>query len=127
MKTYWLNKGIASFLYGGGFIRFQQKKYAKSIKLLQKALKLDPDANKAKKKLPYVFIGKSYLSLEKYDEALQILTKAYELFCKESLNLAYDNDSDVHYQLLTTYEEALRNAGQTKKAKKIAREASKYK
>ena len=65
--------------FDGGFARFNQGNYQAAVPYFKKATEADPRFAKA-----YLYLGRSYLAMGKYIEAIQPLRAAYELAPEET-------------------------------------------
>jgi tetratricopeptide (TPR) repeat protein len=115
-----IGKWITSYLYGRAVMRFYQQRYKDTVRLLEKVRKLDPDNEQ--KELFCSYLGRSYLALERYDDALEMMSLAYELFRKKGKNMEEEFESQEFKQFLNAYIELLKKVGQTERAQDIARE-----
>jgi tetratricopeptide (TPR) repeat protein len=79
----------ASMLYGAAGGIFIKGEYDKAISLLSKAKKYDPSL--VDSELYLSILGRSYMYLKKYDEALPILVDAVKLMMKEENNKCHDS------------------------------------
>ena len=69
-----LRKWIAAYLFGRAIMGFYQQRYKNTIRLLEKVRKLDPDNEK--NELFCSYLGRSYLALERYDDALEMMSRS---------------------------------------------------
>jgi tetratricopeptide (TPR) repeat protein len=94
-------KCIGAYLYGRAVMRFYQKRYEDTARLLEKACKLDP--NDERKELTYSYLGRSYLALKRYDDALEIMSQAYELFRKRSQSIKDESERSEFIQFIRAF------------------------
>jgi len=80
-------KGIES--YEAGVKLFQEKKYNESLPEFQKAVKENPDFGEA-----YMFMGRTYNSLQQYDLSIDAYQKALGIFKQGKFNASVDNLND---------------------------------
>ena len=75
--------------FDSGYSSFSQGKYEKAASHFRKATEIEPTYGKA-----YLYLGRSYLAMGKFMEAIQPLRTAYELVPdeaeKETFNLILD-------------------------------------
>ena len=117
-------KWRASFLYGRALRRFYQKNYLDAARLLQKVCELDP--HHERNELYHSYLGRSYLSLGRYDDALQVLCRAYEPFRKRSQQLDTDFGRQEYVDTLNALSDVLHKVGQSSRAREVAHEAEEY-
>jgi tetratricopeptide (TPR) repeat protein len=113
---------IAPLYYGRALGHFARGRYNDVVRLLKKALELDPSFDE--NALYHSILGRSYLSLGRCDDALECLARAYEMFRIGPLRSGFDRR-----ELLETARalaSALREAGEIDHAREIVREAEEY-
>lgn len=115
-----IEKWIAAYLYGRAIMGFYKQRYKDTVRLLEKVRKLDSDNEQ--KELFCSYLGRSYLALERYDDALEMMSLAYELFLKKSENMEEEFERQEFKQFLNAYIELLEKVGQTERAQDIAHE-----
>jgi len=114
----------AAFLYGRAIMRFRQKRYEDAVRLFEIVCKLEPDDER--KELTYSYLGRSYLALRQYDEALRMMSRAYELFRGRSRIITDENDQREFTKFVGEYVKVLIKVGQNKRAKEIQQEVEKW-
>ena len=77
-------KGMES--YDAGVQLFQEKKYSECIPKFQEAVAENPDFGEA-----YMFMGRAYNSLQKYELSIDNYQKALGIFKQEKFNAKVDN------------------------------------
>ncbi len=112
-------KWIAAYLIGRAIMGFYQQRYKDTVRLLEKVRKLDPENEK--NELFCSYLGRSYLALEQYDDALEMMSRAYELFLKKDKDME-DIDRQEFKQYLNAYIDLLEKVDQSERAQDIARE-----
>jgi tetratricopeptide (TPR) repeat protein len=115
----------AAFLYGRALMRFRQKRYEDAVRLFGIVCKLEPEDER--KELTYSYIGRSYLALGQYDEALRMMSIAYELFRGRYRITKDKNDQREFTKYVEEYVKILNKVGQNEKAKEIQREVEEWK
>lgn len=75
--------------YDSGVNLFQEKKYSECVLDFQKAINENPDFGEA-----YMYIGRAYNSLQKYDLSIDAYQKALGIFKQEKFNAKVDNLPD---------------------------------
>lgn len=70
LKAYILDNNNAEVLWGLGTIYYHKSEFTKSLEFLHKAIE-----GKIENPLPYSYLGKSYLKLQKIDEAIEWFEK----------------------------------------------------
>ncbi|MBS1518582.1 MAG: hypothetical protein JSS91_10895 [Bacteroidetes bacterium] len=80
-------KGIVS--YESGLKLFQEKKYNESVMEFQQAVKDNPEFGEA-----YMYLGRAYNSLQKYDLSIENYQKALGLFKQDKFNVKVDKLND---------------------------------
>jgi tetratricopeptide (TPR) repeat protein len=115
-----VGKWTGAYLYGRAVMRFYQKRYEDTARLLEKARKLDP--NDERKEFSYSYLGRSYMALERYDDALEIMSLAYELFRKRSQSIEDESERSEFIQFIKAFVDLLCKVGQPERAQKVERE-----
>lgn len=115
----------AAFLYGRALMRFRQKRYEDAVRLFGIVCKLEPDDER--KELTYFYLGHSYLALGQHDEALRMMSRAYELFRGHYLIITDENDQREFTKFVDEYVKILNKFGQNERAKEIQREVEEWK
>ena len=88
--------------------------------LLKKSLEIGPDADV--KRTAYSVLGRAYVALEEYDEALQVMPKAYDLFNPEKHE--GENFPEQEYKTsIKAYSLTLHKTGDSENGDEIAWEA----
>lgn len=80
-------KGIES--YDNGVMLFQEKNYNGCVAEFQKAIDENPDFSEA-----YMYLGRAYNSLQKYDLSIENYQKALGLFKQGKFNVKVDRLND---------------------------------
>lgn len=80
-------KGIDS--YNAGVKLFQEKKYSECIPEFEKAISENPDFGEA-----YMYIGRAYNSLQKYDLSIDAYQKSIGIFKQDKFNSKVENLPD---------------------------------
>lgn len=106
-------------------MRFRQKRYEDAVRLFGIVCKLEPEDER--KELTYSYIGRSYLALGQYDEALRMMSIAYELFRGRYRITKDKNDQREFTKYVEEYVKILNKVGQNEKAKEIQREVEEWK
>jgi tetratricopeptide (TPR) repeat protein len=109
---------------GKAIARFNQGAYADSAKLFEKGLRLDPDMER--KEVVYSYLGQCYLALGRNEEAVGILSRAYEPYNRRSGTLTDDFQQREFLQLLNALSQALKRVGQVDRSQEITRQAEEY-
>lgn len=82
-------RSSALYEFDSGYASFNQGKYEQAASHFRKATEMEPSFGKA-----YLYLGRSYLAMGKFIEAIQPLRTAYELSPdeakKETFNLILD-------------------------------------
>ena len=114
----------ASYLYGRGVARFYQKRYEVAMRLLEKAFELDP--NNKHNELSCSYLGRSYLMVENFDKALELLSRSYELYSSRRQALQSELDRIEFLDTLKAFSHVLRRNHQIEKAQDIERETMEF-
>jgi tetratricopeptide (TPR) repeat protein len=80
-------KGMVS--YDAGVKLFQEKKYSECIPDFEKAIQENPDFGEA-----YMYIGRAYNSLQKYDLSIDAYQKSLGIFKQDKFNAKVENLPD---------------------------------
>lgn len=75
--------------YDAGVKLFQEKKYQECVPDFEKAIKENPDFGEA-----YMYLGRAYNSLQKYDLSIDAYQKALGIFKQGKFNASVDNLKD---------------------------------
>lgn len=110
---------FAAFLYGRGLMRFHQKRFEQAARIFEKVCRLDPDQDR--KDLTYSYLGRSLIRIGRRNEALKIMSEAYELFVLRIQSLKNEFERKEFMDFIKDYIEALSGAGQTERVKEIER------
>jgi tetratricopeptide (TPR) repeat protein len=108
---------MAAFLFGRGVMKFNNKKYEEAAKILYKVCKLDPKQERME--LTYLYLGRSLLEIGEHDEAVEYLSKSYDIF---KFRISDSKDEYERYEFkncVQYYLKALNETGQTDAARKI--------
>jgi len=105
-------------------MRFHQKKYIDAVRLFKKVCQLDPRSER--KELELSYLGRSYLALGRYNDALEYLSKAYESFRERSRHLQRDFERREYLEYLQAFSDILEKVGQSDRARAVSREAEEY-
>lgn len=114
----------ASGLYGLAVGRFGKRKYADAARLLEKAYKLDPGYDESE--IYHSYLGRSYLALGQYNEALDQLSRACQMFRGRARSLQKGFEQQQFLATLNALSDVLQKVGQLDRAREIAREAEEY-
>ncbi len=95
-----LNKIKVAFLYGKALKRFNQKNYKGALSLFEKIQKMESEDNR--KELTYYYLGICYLELGRNDDALKMLSSAYDIF-RDLIERSKD-ENDIEYFITLTNE-----------------------
>lgn len=112
---YFFRKWRASFLYGRAVMRFYQKRYEDTSRLMEKVCELDP--NMERKEYCYSYLGRSYSALGQYDNALKLMLQAYELFKNQIIEDDYKQREFVDF--MEAFSDTLHKSGQIDRAQEI--------
>lgn len=104
-------------LSGIALSRFYRKRYDEALPLFEKIIKIDPN----NKKIEYIYacLGRSYLSTEKYADALASLENAYSLYSKRIYPIEDNFERKEYMELLKAYRTVLQYFGNDGLAKEI--------
>ena len=120
-----LSRWRSAFLSGKAFMKFNQKKYKDVVYLLEKACKLDPNADRIE--ISYRYLGHSYIQLGQIDNAYKIMSKAYDLFLKNRSKIIEDKSYQQSFvQLASDFIYVLNKIGQNARANEIARDLKEW-
>jgi tetratricopeptide (TPR) repeat protein len=111
-------KLITPWYSGLAFSKFHRQRYEEAARLFEKVCKLDPTGDRME--LVYSCLGRCYLALEKDDEALEILSNAFQLYQKRTQGPENDFERREYKELLRAYNFALEKTGLVDRAKEIA-------
>lgn len=75
--------------YNAGVKLFQEKKYNECVPEFEKAISENPDFGEA-----YMFLGRTYNSLQKYDQSIDAYQKALGIFKQGKFNAGVKNLGD---------------------------------
>ena len=114
----------ASGLYGLAIGRFHRRRYEDVVRLLEKACQLDPSYDESE--LYHSYLGRSYLALGRYKDALRLLSRSYELFSKRRASLQGDFEHREFVNTLAAFGDVLQKVDQLDRAREVAREAQEY-
>jgi tetratricopeptide (TPR) repeat protein len=110
---------MAAFLYGRGLMRFNQKRFEQAAHIFEKICRLDP--YQERKGLTYSYLGRSLIRIGRRNEALQIMSEAYELFSLRIQDFKNEFERKEFADFIRDYIEALNEAGQIERVKEIER------
>jgi tetratricopeptide (TPR) repeat protein len=115
-------KWLAPWYSGLAFSKFANGKYQDAIRLFEKVIKLDPEADRID--LIYSCLGRCHLALGQLNEALETLNIAYELFLKQKQGFLKNNFEKRDYkEFLDAYSYVLRKFGHAEHALEIEKKA----
>jgi len=112
-------KLLVPFYSGFAFNRFIKKKYSRAIPLFMRIIYLDS----GHPNLRYIYscLGRCFLEVGEYNEALKTLSKSYDLY-NENLSLLDNFGLKEYSQLLKSYIKILTYFNMMEKAEKIRKE-----
>ncbi len=105
-------------------MRFYQKRYDEAARHLEKVYKLDPTFEESN--LFHSCLGRTYLALGRHMDALNHLSRAYELFHKRIDFLKEDTEQQEFLDTLNAFTHVLRITDHAEHAQAIAHEAAEY-
>jgi len=100
-----------------GYNKFIAGKYKKAVSYFEKAVELGTDTDI--KRLSNAYLGRSYVILGRFEEALSVMPKADELYNLES-NERDDYNQKEYKAFLDAYSLALRKLGFIERAESIS-------
>ena len=112
---------IATVYSAFAYRKFAQKKYFDAIRLFEKASKFESDNNV--KKITYSYLGRCYVAVKKDEKALEVMTRAYELFHEKGEKKIDGFQKKEYKEFLEAYSYALNKLGRLERAKEIDEEA----
>jgi tetratricopeptide (TPR) repeat protein len=115
-----LNSWRASFLSGKAFMKFNKKEYIEAISLIEKICKLDPKMDRIE--ICYSYLGRSYVKIGKFDDALKVMNNAYDLFL---IKINKIDEKQYHQEFkvfLDAFIYLLNEMGQIDRANEVARQ-----
>ena len=117
---YFLEGFLATIFSFIGYRRFLNKRYQDAIRFYEKALKYKSDDDI--KRTIFLSLGRCYVAIEEYDQAVNIMSSAYELISQN-----YDNVTDAilkreYRSFFKAYSYALGKIGKNDISKKITEE-----
>jgi tetratricopeptide (TPR) repeat protein len=119
-----LSKLKAQYFWSLGLKRFCQGKQDEAVLFFEKAGRLDPtnygDA------LHYSFLGRGYLALDRAEEALSALSRAYELFLANDPPRWSEYEREQFVATLKAFANALHRCGQFERAKQVVQEVTEH-
>jgi tetratricopeptide (TPR) repeat protein len=116
MKNF-LMSYLEAFLYGRGLMRFHQGKFEDAARLFEKVCRLED--TQERKELSYSYYGRSLLKIGKSKEAVEILSKAYELINERNQDFENEFELKEFQSFIKDYLEALNATGQVDRATEI--------
>lgn len=117
---HFIKKFIASYLYGKALMKFNQKHYKDAETLLKKVCKLDP--NHDRKELYWNYLSRSYLALGKYNDALKLMSKTYELYLNRNTIIDDDFEQNEFMEFMNAFINVLNKVGKNDRARAVAHE-----
>jgi tetratricopeptide (TPR) repeat protein len=114
----------AAFLFGGAQMRFRQKRFEDAARLLERVCRIKHDGLRH---VELAYLGRCYLALGRYKDAVESLSAAYENYRNQSGLLKQGFDRQEYVEYLKAYSAALEKTGQSEHALKIRQEAEDYK
>jgi tetratricopeptide (TPR) repeat protein len=115
----------AASLHGVAAARFYQKRYNDAARLFEQICKLDPEHERIE--VSFSYLGRCYLYLGRYDEAEDILSRAYELFRRRNQSPDGKFYRREYVSFLIAFSNVLKKNGQLDRALEIDREAEEHK
>lgn len=117
--VYFIKKYLLQYYSVIAFNRFMKKDYNRAIPLFKKVIELDPGCIH----LEYIYsrLGRCFLAVRKYEDALEMISKAYELYGNEIM--LDDFEFQEYSDLLNSYIIVLKHFNKSEQAKKIETEA----
>ena len=100
---------VIGILSGLAFRRFIQQRYREAACLFERICKTE--SNKSKNIDIYSYLGRCYVFLEEYADAVNVLSKAYDLFDKRDRPIEQDFDKKEYKEFLRAYSYALYKVG----------------
>lgn len=114
----------AACLYGRALARFHQRRYQEAVRLLKKVCQLDPYHER--NDLYQAYLGRSYLALGRYEDALKQLSYAYDPFCRRSHLLKEDMEKREFVEFLTAFSTVLEKVGQRERAQEVKHKVEEF-
>ncbi len=113
----------AQCLWLRGLKRFHQGRSDEAVRLFTQAFALDPKTYEVSS-LHHALLGRSYLALGQLENALAMLSRAYELFHAEEQSRWREFEREQFVATLKAFANALHRCGQLERAKEVAREVT---
>ena len=109
---------IATVLSFIGHNKFLNKKYPDAIRFFEKALKYKSDSDI--KRMIFLNLGRCYVAIGEYDQAVHIMSSSYELISQNYNNVTDDVLKQEYRNFFKAYSYALDKIGKTDLSKKIS-------
>ncbi|MFH1146215.1 MAG: hypothetical protein V1736_00725 [Pseudomonadota bacterium] len=110
---------LGAFYYGKALGKFYRRQYSDAARLFEMICGLQSE--KDRKQLSYFYLGRSYVALRRYNEALDAMSKAYKLFEKRHETSKDPSEVQQFKDFLSIYSTLLRSMGQIDCAKDVER------
>ena len=111
---FWRNI-VIGILSGLAFRKFLQKRYEAAAQLFERICKLG-EVEKPNE-IIHSYLGQCYVYLEKYDDAVTVLSKTYSMFNEAEKKEQIDKDKYIEF--LNAYSYALYKVGNFEQYKKV--------
>jgi tetratricopeptide (TPR) repeat protein len=115
----------AQCLWLRGLKRFHQGRCDEAVRLLRQAFVLDPTTYEVSS-LHYALLGRSYLALGQLEDALTMLSHAYELFHQEDQSRWREFEREQFMATLKAFANTLHRCGQFARAQEVVQEVGAY-
>ena len=113
-------------MVGRALGHFYRGRYAEAAILFEKACELDPEGKGVRIERIHASLGRCYLALGRYKEALEYLSRAYDPYWASARALTKDYDRREFIEFLAAFSDVLLRTGQVDRAEEIAQQASQY-
>ena len=100
--------------------KFTQRNYKEAARLFEKAIKYESDINSIV--INYFRLGQCYTILKRYNEALEVMNNAYELFNNNEEVVKDSFKKQEYNKFLKAYSYVLNKIGDIELSKKISEE-----
>lgn len=119
---FWRNF-YCGILSGLAFRKFIQKRYEEAARLFEKICELESEKEPNKK--IHSYLGQCYVFLEKYDDAINVLSKTYNSFKGQGKSIREDFERKEYRDFFQAYCFALHKVGQFERYAEVKEELQK--
>ena len=113
-------RSVAAF--SSGVIAYQRQQYERAIALINKSMMINTEETSPYR---YSILGKSFFALKRNEEAVKMLSKAYELYIDLG-KFPSKVEAEEFKDFMTVYLQALKNSGMQDLVETCSKEASEF-